>query len=354
MCSEIVRNALDAGNAEAVYRATITVPPATLTMSSSAAEPVTGDFSIDLEFTHTVEGERQSLEPLSGKFPMITNSNIGEYLEVTNGNLVRYANFDPIGDRNFDLVVGPYANFEGRLSVVFHSDQVQSVDYSGIWFPEARFGIEVDTKSPTLETVALADNNRRLLDLTFHEELVAGSLPTVNDFRVVADGGSVGLATLHAPDGNTLRLRLSEAIAPGADATVSYIVPSTSRRLKDEVGNETPAFSRSFDTGPPEVTIAPGPTPVTEAQDAAAMFTLSRTGATAATLTVNVTVSETGDMIAAASEGAMSVNFEAGSETATLSVPIQNDSVDEIESTLTRGSGCGYIGAAGLHAGRAC
>ena len=197
----IVRNALDAGNAEAVYRATITVPPATLTMSSSAAEPVTGDFSIDLEFTHTVEGERQSLEPLSGKFPMITNSNIGEYLEVTNGNLVRYANFDPIGDRNFDLVVGPYANFEGRLSVVFHSDQVQSVDYSGIWFPEARFGIEVDTKSPTLETVALADNNRRLLDLTFHEELVAGSLPTVNDFRVVADGGSVGLATLHALTG---------------------------------------------------------------------------------------------------------------------------------------------------------
>ena len=331
----IVRNALDAGNAEAVYRATITVPPATLTMSSSAAEPVTGDFSIDLEFTHTVEGERSSLEPLSGKLPMITTSNIGEYLEVTNGNLVRYANFAPIGDRNFDLVVRPYANFEGRLSVVFHSDQVRSADYSGIWFPEARFGIEVDTKSPTLETVALADNNRRLLDLTFHEELVAGSLPTVNDFRVVADGGSVGLATLHAPDGNTLRLRLSEAIAPGADATVSYIVPSTSRRLKDEVGNETPAFSRSFDTGPPEVTIAPGPTPVTEAQDAAAMFTLSRTGATAATLTVNVTVSETGDMIAAASEGAMSVNFEAGSETATLSVPIQNDSVDEIESTLT-------------------
>ena len=331
----IVRNALDAGNAEAVYRATITAPPATLTMSSSAAEPVTGDFFIDLEFTHTVEGERGSLEPLTGRFPMITNINIGRFFEVTNGNLVRYANFAPIGDRNFDLVVRPYANFEGRLSVVFHSDRVESADYSGIWFPEARFGIEVDTKSPTLETVALADDNRRLLDLTFHEELVAGSLPTVNDFRVVADGGSVGLATLHAPDGNTLRLRLSEAIAPGADATVSYIVPSTSRRLKDEVGNETPAFSRSFDTGPPEVTIAPGPTPVTEAQDAAAMFTLSRTGATAATLTVNVTVSETGDMIAAASEGAMSVNFEAGSETATLSVPIQNDSVDEIESTLT-------------------
>ena len=332
----IVRGALDAGNAEAVYRRTITGGPATLTMSSSASEPVSGNFSIDLEFTHTVagQGDGGSIESVRGTVPEIGSPRALLTYQVSNGSLVRYGNFSVRGDKSFDLVVSPRSNFEGRFSLVLLELQIQSQDAPGVWFPEARFGIGVDTKPPTLETVELGDNGRSLY-LTFHEEPVAGSLPTISDFRVVAGGNTVALVSPVALAGKTVTFGLSDAIAPGADSTVSYVLPPSSRRLKDQAGNETPAFSRKVDTGPPEVTIVPGTSPVTEGENAAAAFTLSRTGDTSDALTVNVSVAETGDMIAAADEGSQSVSFEAGSATAVLNVPVQDDDIDEIESEVT-------------------
>ena len=83
----------------------------------------------------------------------------------------------------------------------------------------------------------------------------------------------------------------------------------------------------------PEITIAAGTSSVTEGT--AASFTLTRTGSTTAALTVNVSVSESGDMVAAANEGANTATFEANSATAALSVATAGDSVDEADSVVT-------------------
>ena len=81
------------------------------------------------------------------------------------------------------------------------------------------------------------------------------------------------------------------------------------------------------------VTIAAGTTPVTEGT--AASFTLSRTGATTAELTVNVSVSEAGEVVASANEGTKTATFSASSATATLSVATVGDSLDEDNSVVT-------------------
>ena len=83
----------------------------------------------------------------------------------------------------------------------------------------------------------------------------------------------------------------------------------------------------------PVITIAAGTSPVTEGT--AAAFTLTRTGSATAALTVNVTVSESGDMVTSINEGAKTATFTANSATATLSVATVGDSVDEANSVVT-------------------
>ena len=88
------------------------------------------------------------------------------------------------------------------------------------------------------------------------------------------------------------------------------------------------------------VSIAPAATPVSEGT--AAAFTLSRTGATEAALTVAVAVSETGAAVSGTTP--TSVTFAAESSTATLRVATEDDEVAEDASTLTArvSSGTGY------------
>ena len=105
------------------------------------------------------------------------------------------------------------------------------------------------------------------------------------------------------------------------------------------------------DAALPVVTIAAGD-PVTEGDDAE--FTLTRTGSTASELTVTVTVSESGEMVAASDEGEKGVTFEANSATATHSVATETDTTNEDDSTVTVTvvAGDGYVAgdpdAAGL------
>ena len=81
----------------------------------------------------------------------------------------------------------------------------------------------------------------------------------------------------------------------------------------------------------PEVTISAGPSPVAEGTDAT--FTLSRTGATTAALTVTVNVTEDRDMLRRPAPS--SVRFNAGDVQATLAVPTQADATDENDSVIT-------------------
>ena len=90
----------------------------------------------------------------------------------------------------------------------------------------------------------------------------------------------------------------------------------------------------------PVVSIAASATPVTEG--VAAAFTLSRTGATDAAVTVTVSVSESEASVSGTPPA--SVTFAAGSASATLSVPTVDDEAAEDASTVTAtvSSGSGY------------
>ena len=122
-------------------------------------------------------------------------------------------------------------------------------------------------------------------------------------------------------------------VTPTASGTVTVNVPANA--AQDAVGNGNTAVTLATTIyTPPAITIVAGTSPVTEGTPA--VFTLSRAGSTTAALTVNVTVSETGgDMVAASNEGARTVAFLANSATATLSVATASDSVDEADSVVT-------------------
>ena len=86
------------------------------------------------------------------------------------------------------------------------------------------------------------------------------------------------------------------------------------------------------------------------AEGADAAFTLSRTGATAAALTVAVAVSETGAVLKDASAVPSSVTFAADAVTATLALETDDDDTDDDAGTVTvtLGTGTGYtVGEAG-------
>ena len=100
------------------------------------------------------------------------------------------------------------------------------------------------------------------------------------------------------------------------------------------------------------VSIVAGPAPV--AEGTAATFTLTRTGPTAGALTVAVSVTESGAMLAA--NPPASVTFGANESSATLTAATEDDAVVEGASTVTAAitAGEGYLAAArgGLGSGR--
>ncbi len=328
----IPEDSLDVGNEEAVYRRTITGTAARLTMTTPATPPVTGQFRIDMEFSHSVAGERQDITNVTGLIPRPSNTH--QVFRFTNGSFVRYEGFNRSGDKSFDMFVQPRGGFEGELSVVLPDQEIESQDSRGVWVQEARFDIAVDTKAPTLESAVLGADSQ-VVELTFHEELDGESIPAVSAFRVMANGETVDIADPVVVGQDTVRLTLPEAIEPGTALSVSYAVPRSGSRIRDGAGNAAPGFSRRVDTGAPEVVIAPDMSEVTEGENVAAAFTLRRTGDTSKALTVSVTVSETGDMISAADEGPRPVTFEAAAAAATLDVPVENDEVVEDDSTVT-------------------
>ena len=89
----------------------------------------------------------------------------------------------------------------------------------------------------------------------------------------------------------------------------------------------------------PEVSIAAAGG-VTEGE--AAVFTLTRSGVTADALTVNVSVSETGNALGAPVP--TTATFAANGATAELAVPTVDNAVDEVDAvvTATLAAGPGY------------
>ena len=94
---------------------------------------------------------------------------------------------------------------------------------------------------------------------------------------------------------------------------------------------EAPAAPLIIQTFVAEVSIEPGPSPVTEGADVT--FTLTRDGPLTAELTVNVSVAETGSMLSGALP--VSATFGVGADTTSLTLTTEDDAPIEDPSTVT-------------------
>ena len=208
---------------------------------------------------------------------------------------------------------------------------------------------KVDGIRPTLTSAETSSDGTQVL-LTFSEPLAAvpGNSLGLDAWTVEVDGAAVTVtASGSGISGTTVTLGLGTALTASTQmVTVSYAGPGGGfGGVEDAAGNSADSFTDQAvaNTVPaaPEVTITAGDA-VTEG--AAAVFTLTRTGATTAALAVTVTVAEDGAMVAPADEGAQTVTFAIGDGTATLNVATVNDAVAEAASTVTAalGTGTGY------------
>ena len=151
-------------------------------------------------------------------------------------------------------------------------------------------------------------------------------------------GSSVGWKIRVAPADNadvTLTARAT------TDCTAQHAACDASGRKFDGNLTATVTGPQTLTRSLPVVSIAaPATTPVTEGT--ALAFTLTRTGATDAALTVNVSVTESGATLGASPP--TTVTFAAHSPNATLSAPTVDDTTVEAASTVTAtvSAGTGY------------
>ena len=148
---------------------------------------------------------------------------------------------------------------------------------------------------------------------------------------------------LHPDDDGLTRVgfRAGKATATVNVATVddtvaeddSTITATIVRDTDYAIGTPGAATVTANDNDLPTISIQPETTPVTEGD--IARFTIGRTGSTAAALTVDLTVNETGDMLDVNDEGSASFTIPAGKATATLDVATVDDTVAEDDSTIT-------------------
>ena len=202
------------------------------------------------------------------------------------------------------------------------------------------------TASFTQAPAAHDGSNGFDLHMEFSHEPNSFSYRTVRDALFDVEGGRIGRVWRREPGKN--RLWGFTVVPQGPDAVVTLAARATTEcgvqhAVCDADGRKFSGDLRLTVPGPQTlsaVSIAPAATPVSEGT--AAAFTLSRTGATEAALTVAVAVSETGAAVSGTTP--TSVTFAAESSTATLRVATEDDEVAEDASTLTAtvSSGTGY------------
>ena len=202
---------------------------------------------------------------------------------------------------------------------------------------------DADDAAPVLSGASV---DGAAVTLTFSEALDEGSVPPASSFAVTV-AGATRIVDTAAVSGSVVTLTLTSAVTSGETVTVGYTVPTgaDATPVKDAAGNAAAAFADAQVTNEtaaalPTVSIAAVSMPVTEG--AAAAFTLTRTGATEAELTVAVSVSESEASVSGTAP--TSVTFAADSASATLSVATDDDEVSEDASTVTAtvSSGSGY------------
>ena len=191
---------------------------------------------------------------------------------------------------------------------------------------------DVDDAAPSLSGV-LVDGGA--MALAFDEPLDEESVPPASSFAVIADGSERPVDAVEV-SGRTVVVTFSPSARAGETVTVGYTVPTEpgTAPLRDAEGNRVASFASAETenrTTLTVVSIGAASTPVTEG--AAAAFVLTRTGATAAALTVAVSVTEAGSVVNGATPS--SATFAAGASEARLTVATVNDGVHETDARLT-------------------
>ena len=193
----------------------------------------------------------------------------------------------------------------------------------------------VDNTAPTvtISDVPATSDAPFTATFTFSEAVTGFAVGDITLSNATASSFTV-TSTVTVSGSTVTRTKVSTAlVTPAAAGAVTVDVSANA--AQDAAGNGNTAATRASSTyAVPAITITAGTSPVTEGTSA--VFTLSRAGSTTAALTVNVTVSETGgDMVAASNEGDRTVTFLANSATVTLSIATASDSVDEANSVVT-------------------
>ena len=191
---------------------------------------------------------------------------------------------------------------------------------------------DADDAAPSLSRASVDGG---VLTLAFDKALAEESVPPASSFAVIA-GGSERTVDGVEISGETVVVTFSPSAWAGETVTVGYTVPTGpgTAPLRDAAGNRVASFASAETenrTTLPVVSIRAASTPVTEGT--AATFVLTRTGATAAALTVAVSVTEAGSVVDGAT--ASSATFAPGASEARLSVATVNDGVHEADARLS-------------------
>ena len=206
-----------------------------------------------------------------------------------------------------------------------------------------------DLGTPAAAEVTVADNDLPVVTVASDGDVTEGEdasftltragittaqlavVVTVSETGDVVASGDEGTTTVTF-DANSATATLAVSTQDDdADEPASAVSVTVADGDAWDPGTPSAAEATVADNDLPLVTVAPGGD-VTEGKDA--RFTLTRTGVTTAELAVEVTVSETGDMVASGDKGMETVTFAANSATATLTVPTRNDGADEPDSTV--------------------
>ncbi len=192
---------------------------------------------------------------------------------------------------------------------------------------------DADEAAPELSSASV---DGATLVLTFGEALDEASAPAASAFAATV-GEDTRAVEAVALAGETVTLTLASAVTAGETVTVSYTAPAEpDPSLRDAAGNRVADFADAEVTNGtaavlPAVSIAAASTPVTEGS--AASFTLTRTGSTAAALTVSVSVGQAGSVLDGTPPS--SATFAAGSSQTRLAVATVNDAAHEADARVT-------------------
>ncbi|MYI56731.1 MAG: hypothetical protein F4062_06865 [Acidimicrobiia bacterium] len=164
------------------------------------------------------------------------------------------------------------------------------------------------------------------LRVTETGDVVAAAAPSSVTIPAVETGVTFEVATVDdavEEDDSAVTVEILSGAAYTVDAYRSASVP-----VYDNDAPPTVAIQREFDAN----------------EGHPARFIVSRAGSAAAAVTVQLTITETGDMIDPDDEGSTSVVIPAGAISATLEIPTVDDTVEEADSTVTAtiNAGAGY------------